>query len=86
MASVRRTNCLGLVPIYEEANPANPAIADKQGEYEDAEAMHRQTLQLTETVLGKDHPDTLTSMNNLAVSLRLQGKCAEAEAMHKRAL
>jgi hypothetical protein len=42
--------------------------------------------QLTETVLGKDHPDTLASMNNLAESLRLQGKCAEAETMHRQTL
>ncbi|OBT54496.1 hypothetical protein VE04_10294 [Pseudogymnoascus sp. 24MN13] len=35
--------------------------------------MRRQTLQLQETVLGKDHPDTLMSMNNLAESLRQQG-------------
>ncbi|OBT53629.1 hypothetical protein VE04_08416 [Pseudogymnoascus sp. 24MN13] len=31
-------------------------------------------LLLTETVLGKDHPGTLASINNLAVALRLQGK------------
>jgi hypothetical protein len=30
-------------------------------------------LLLKETVLGKDHPGTLASINNLAVALRLQG-------------
>jgi tetratricopeptide (TPR) repeat protein len=30
-----------------------------QGKYAEAEAMYRQTLQLQETVLGKDHPDSL---------------------------
>ena len=39
-----------------------------------------------ETVLGTNHPDTLGSMNNLALSLRLQGKYAEAEAMHRQTL
>jgi hypothetical protein len=34
-------------------------------------------------VLGRDHPDTLASMNNLATSLRQQGKYAEAEAMYR---
>jgi tetratricopeptide (TPR) repeat protein len=53
-----------------------------QGKYAEAEAMHQHTLQLQETVLGKDHPDTLRSMNNLANSLCQQGKYAEAEAMH----
>ena len=40
-----------------------------QGRYAEAEVMNRQTLQLRETVLGKEHPDTLMSMNNLASSL-----------------
>ena len=37
-------------------------------------------------MLRKDHPDTLQSMNNLAVSLSEQGKYAEAEAMHQQTL
>ena len=41
-------------------------VLSDQGKYEEAEEMHRQTLGLSETVLGKEHPDTLTSMNNLA--------------------
>ncbi|KFY95991.1 hypothetical protein V500_02604 [Pseudogymnoascus sp. VKM F-4518 (FW-2643)] len=59
---------------------------EKQGKCAEAEAMHLQTLQLTETVLGKDHPGTLASMNNLAIALEKQGKCAEAEAMHRQTL
>jgi hypothetical protein len=42
----------------------------QQSKYAEAEATHRQTLQLRETVLGKGHPNTLTSMNNLAESLQ----------------
>ena len=57
-----------------------------QGKYSEAEAIYRQTLQLRETVLGKDHPDTLASMNNLAISLRNQGKYAEAEAIYRQTL
>ena len=48
--------------------------------------MLRQTLQLKEAVLGKGHLDTLIIMNNLAESLRQQGKYAEAEAMHQQTL
>lgn len=48
--------------------------------------MYQQALQLRETVLGKDRPDTLSSMNNLAEYLRQQGKYAEAEVMHQRVL
>jgi hypothetical protein len=34
--------------------------------YEQAEEMLWQVLRLSETVLGKDYPSTLTSMSNLA--------------------
>ena len=57
-----------------------------QGQYQKAEQMHRQALQLHENVLGKEHPDTLSSMNNLAVVLLELGKCEEAEQMHRQTL
>jgi tetratricopeptide (TPR) repeat protein len=41
-----------------------------QGKYEQAEEMYRRALRLWETVLGKEHPFTLTGMDNLAVLLR----------------
>jgi hypothetical protein len=56
-----------------------------QGKFEDVEAMHRQTLVLEEKILGKEHPSTLTSMNNLAGVLDSQGKY-EAEAMYRQTL
>lgn len=37
-----------------------------KGTYEEAEQMHRQTLNLKEKVLGEEHPSTLASMNNSA--------------------
>ena len=37
-------------------------------------------------MLFRSHPVTLTSLNNLAESLRLQGKYAEAEAKHRQTL
>lgn len=48
--------------------------------------MHRQALALRETVLGKEHPSTLTSMNNLAGVLSRQGKYKEAEEMYRQML
>ena len=36
--------------------------------------------------LGDKHPDTLTSINNMAVLLEAQGKPAEAEALYREAL
>ncbi|RYP11797.1 hypothetical protein DL767_010722 [Monosporascus sp. MG133] len=56
------------------------------GKYDEAEQMHRQELQLSQAVLGREHPDTLTSMNNLALVLNSQGKYDEAEQMHRQAL
>ena len=41
-------------------------VLSRQGKYGEAEEMHRQALALKETVLGKEHPDTLRSTNNLA--------------------
>jgi hypothetical protein len=46
------------------------SLSDEEG----AEEVHRQALRLQETLLGKEHPDTVTSMNNLALVLRGQGK------------
>ena len=37
-------------------------------------------------VLGKEHPSTLMSMNNLAEVLRHQGNYEQAEEMHRQAL
>ena len=36
--------------------------------------------------LGEDHPDTLSSLNNLAALLKAQGQLAEAEPLYREAL
>jgi len=56
------------------------------GEYELAGNINRNALKARETVLGPEHPDTLTSFSNLGSVLKRQGKYDEAEAMHRRAL
>jgi len=48
--------------------------------------LNRQTLEWKEMVLGKEHPDTLTSVSILAPVLQDQGKYEEAEVMRRRAL
>jgi hypothetical protein len=45
--------------------------------------MHRQTLAIRKRVLGGEHPDTLRTMNNLALVLGRQGKYADAEIMYR---
>jgi Flp pilus assembly protein TadD len=62
------------------------SILSYMGKYEEAEAIHRQTLVEYEKVLGREHPNTLTSMNNLALVLDSQGKYEAAEAMHRQTL
>lgn len=46
------------------------SLSDGEG----AEEVHQQALRLQETLLGEEHPDTVTSTNNLALVLRDQGK------------
>ncbi|KAI9785124.1 MAG: hypothetical protein M1839_000762 [Geoglossum umbratile] len=48
--------------------------------------MDRSALDAREATLRGEHPDTLTSANNLGSVLPRQGKYKEAEAMHRRAL
>ncbi|CAN9346536.1 unnamed protein product [Alternaria alternata] len=61
-------------------------LLERQGKYDEAEAMHRRALQGYENALGQEHPYTLSSVNNLGSVLSRQGEYAEAVAMHQRAL
>lgn len=56
------------------------------GRYQSAEVAHRQVLEQRKAMLGKEHPHTLTSMNNVALALSDQGKSVEAEKMHRETL
>ncbi len=56
------------------------------GLYEEAEEQHELALELRTRVLGPEHPDTLTSMNDLGLVLRKQGLLDDAEKLYRRAL
>jgi Flp pilus assembly protein TadD len=58
----------------------------KQGKYKVAEGMQRQALEGREKVLGIEHPDTLTNLNELGIVLNDQGRYEEAQVMHRQAL
>jgi hypothetical protein len=45
-----------------------------QGKYNEAEQMRREVVEGQERVLGKEHPYTLMSMNNLALVLSGSGE------------
>jgi len=50
-----------------------------RGQYAEATHLFQETLTIRRDILGEDHPDTAASYNNLAETLRAQGKYAEAE-------
>jgi hypothetical protein len=52
----------------------------------EAEPLSKRALEAQERVLGKEHPDTLISVNNLAELYTAQGRYREAEPLLKRAL
>jgi tetratricopeptide (TPR) repeat protein len=52
-----------------------------QGQWKDAEKFQLQATGLRREVLGLEHPDTLTSMANLASTYRNQGRWKEAESL-----
>jgi len=61
-------------------------MLNKQGKYIDTEAMNRQMLEIKEEVLGKTHPFTLITINNLALVLDRQGKYINAKAINRQTL
>ena len=67
---------------------ANAKVAQLCGEGRCADALElaRQTLEHAEKELGKDHPATLASLNNLAFIYKGQGRYDEAEPLYKQVL
>ena len=53
----------------------------QQGKDAEAEALFRETLAAQKRVLGDEHPNSLLTAANLAITLMQQGKDAEAEAL-----
>ncbi|KAL4934882.1 hypothetical protein BDV06DRAFT_217819 [Aspergillus oleicola] len=54
---------------------------DQDGRYREAEELEVQVLEIWKQVLGPEHPDTLTSMANLASTYWNQGRSKEAEEL-----
>jgi tetratricopeptide (TPR) repeat protein len=75
--------------VQDWANLLNNAaryMETRLGKYDEAEKLNRRALEEREKELGDRHPDTLTSVNNLALVLQYQGKYDEAEKLSRRAL
>ena len=56
------------------------------GDYAKAEPLYQRALAIREKALGPEHPDTATSLNNLAVLYEAMGDYAKAEPLYQRAL
>lgn len=56
------------------------------GNYLKVKEMNRWALNAREEALGKEHPDTLTSISDLVSVLQCQGKLEAAEGMNRQAL
>ncbi|PXF55240.1 MAG: hypothetical protein C4B58_15175 [Deltaproteobacteria bacterium] len=60
--------------------------AYRQGKYQQGIALAEEAYHYALEHLGTEHPDTLTSMNNLAALYQSQGRYSEAELLYKQAL
>jgi tetratricopeptide (TPR) repeat protein len=58
----------------------------QRGQFKEAEPLWKSVLAICEQVLGPEHPDTLSSLNNLAALYDDLGKYEEAEPLYQRAL
>ncbi|OQW93106.1 MAG: kinesin, partial [Beggiatoa sp. IS2] len=56
------------------------------GDTAQALPLYQRALEICERVLGKDHPDTATSLNNLALLYNNTGDYAQALPLYERAL
>ena len=59
---------------------------NKRAQYKDAELLFKRSLAIREKVLGSEHPDVASTLNNLAGLYRAQGKYKDAEPLCQRSL
>jgi tetratricopeptide (TPR) repeat protein len=62
------------------------AQAFRDGSYQQAETLWRETLGAFETLLGPEHPDTLDIRVNLGIAIMAQGRAEEAEVFRRGTL
>lgn len=56
------------------------------GQFQEAEELQLQVLEADKSVLGRKHPDTLSSMHNLAHTLKSQGRYEEALSLMRECI
>ena len=92
----RRDEALQLNQQFELAQSAELQEAERlneqveqlyeQGKYTEAIPLAEKVLAIREKVLGSEHPDVATSLNNLAFLYFLQGNYIKAEPLYFRSL
>ena len=60
----------GLVPKHAASLNTLAALLQEQGALAAARPLYERALAIREKVLGPEHPDTATSLNNLAALLQ----------------
>ena len=60
------------------SHPLTPLPACNR--HSEVERLHRQALELQQRVLGPEHPDTISSINNLAACIQDMGRWAGSDA------
>ncbi|KIL63232.1 hypothetical protein M378DRAFT_80078, partial [Amanita muscaria Koide BX008] len=66
---------------FDDQNRIFALVFFMVGDWDQAEKLWRETSHARETRLGEKHPDTLTTMSNLALTYSNQGKQKEAESL-----
>jgi tetratricopeptide (TPR) repeat protein len=82
----RGVNCDATVMLSSKAGLLTAVLASAQGDYAGARRLGERVLEVRTRVLSEEHPDTLTSMNNLALTLGAQGNYAGARQLQERVL
>ena len=65
--------------------PGAPSLPET-GKLDEAEPLYRKAVEIGEAVLGPEHPDLATWLNNLATLMRDMGDPAAAEPLQRRAV
>ncbi|KAI1147725.1 kinesin light chain 1 [Nemania diffusa] len=92
----RKTLAMRLETLGESLSPIHSVmlhtlndftiLLQRQGEYKEAENLHRATFSLLTATHGANHPSTLDSKRNIAYTLRKQGRYSEAEPLQREVL
>ncbi len=85
LASRRRVNGNEHPYVAEALNDVAFTLR-KQGRYDEAEPLYRESIAIKRRLLGEDHPAVATSLNNLGVMFGIAGRYDEVGPLFEEAL